>query len=110
LLFHRFSFFVDLISLLYDILKGNKEQQSSPQEKYMNYEDYFYDPWESSPNGFIHEDDLPDLDFAKKMIKSVINAMYETGDIESLEDCLEELASCFQLKIPNKKPLLTTGR
>jgi len=61
------------------------------------------------PEGWIHEDDIPDLEFSRGMIESIINAIYETGDIENLEDCLEELAGGFELKIPNKQSLLVRG-
>lgn len=71
------------------------------------YEEYYLE--ESPLDEWVHEDDLPDLEFMKDMTISVINAIYETGDIENLEDCLEELAAGFDLQIPNKKPMLTKG-
>lgn len=55
---------------------------------------------------WIHEDDLPDYDYAKEMLHGVRNAIYETGDIENLEDCLECLMDVFKLKIPKTEPLL----
>lgn len=55
---------------------------------------------------FIHVDDLPDLDYVKDMLISVTNALYETGDVENLEDCLENLLACFDLKIPLNHPKL----
>lgn len=66
----------------------------------------FDDEIELSDCGWIHEDDLPDLDFAKSMLISVINAVYETGDLENFEDCLDELATTFNLRLPQKKLMI----
>jgi len=70
--------------------------------------EYEYDDDYMGPedNGWIHEDDLPDLDHGKAMMLSVINAIYETGDTEQLEDCLDELAALFDLRLPKKNPKL----
>jgi len=57
-------------------------------------------------SNFIHKDDLPDLDFTKEMLISLTGCLYETGDIELLEDCLEEILTAFELKIPLHKPVL----
>jgi len=76
----------------------------------MHYEDFDYEYPCPEDNGWIHEDDLPDLDYAKEMLISVRNAIYDTGDIENLEDCLEELLSCFKLSIPKTEPLIEKKR
>jgi len=55
---------------------------------------------------WIHEDDIPDLDHAVAMLIAVRNAIYETGNIEDLEDCLEELLATFDLSMPLTKPKL----
>ena len=58
------------------------------------------DPEEISPEdyGYIHERDLPDIDFLKDQILGVVDAFYKTGDVFMLESCLDEV--CFELKIP----------
>ena len=70
----------------------------------MCYEDY--DNIDLSPRdyGWVHEDELPDLEFGKSMMESLINSVYETGDVELLEDCLDELATLFNLRLPDKNP------
>lgn len=69
----------------------------------------YYD-WEEQETledrGYIHQDDLPDLDHGKEMLKTIINAIYTTGDVELLEDCLDELAGVFNLQLPKTKPVL----
>ena len=69
----------------------------------------YYD-WEESETledrGYIHQDNLPDLDHGKEMLKTIINAIYTTGDVELLEDCLDELVGVFGLELPNTKPIL----
>jgi hypothetical protein len=78
----------------------------------MIYEDFDYDYEFPTPQdeGWIHEDELPDLEHAKNMLISVRNAIYDTGDIETLEDCLEELLACFELSIPKSEPRLEKKR
>lgn len=76
----------------------------------MHYEDYDYDIPTPEDEGWIHEDDLPDLEHAKNMLISVRNAIYDTGDIENLEDCLEEVLACFNLSIPKTEPRLEKKR
>ena len=65
-----------------------------------------YDPPTPADYGWVHEDDIPDLDHAKDMLEGVLEAIYVTGNIEKLEDCLDELTGCFELKIPATAPLL----
>lgn len=70
------------------------------------YEYAYEDDMGPEDNGWIHEDDIPDLDFVKGMLEGVRGAVYETGDIENLEDCLEELLSTFELRVPETEPVL----
>ncbi len=79
---------------------------------FMGYDDWRlaspYDDYEPTPAdyGWVHEDDLPDLDHAKDMLEGVLEALYVSGDVEKLEDCLDELTGCFELKLPATAPLL----
>lgn len=78
----------------------------------MNY--YAPDSWYeqeveySTPkdNGYLHEDDLPNIDHCKDMLAGILQAIYKTGDIAKLEDCLDELTSQFDMKIPENTPVL----
>lgn len=58
---------------------------------------------EPSPElfGFIHKDEIPDIDICEDMLKGVIEALYLTGNVESLEECLDELAAEFNIELPN---------
>lgn len=56
--------------------------------------------------GWHHEDDLPDLDFTRDMLISVINSIYETGDVDQMEDCLQEVCAAFKVKFPVNAPKL----
>lgn len=67
---------------------------------------YYVEPENPADFGWVHEDDLPDLDHCKDMLEGIIAALYKTGSIESLEDCLDELTSQFDLKIPETAPVL----
>lgn len=70
----------------------------------MLYEDdYDYSPADS---GWVHEDDLPDLASVKEFLMGVIEAVYETGDIEDLHFCLEEACGYLDMKVPAKNPVL----
>lgn len=64
------------------------------------YDDY--DPMED----WVHVDELEKYDNAEEFLKEVINHVYNTGDIDELENSLDELAGVFNLKLPNKQPLI----
>jgi len=71
----------------------------------MNNYDYEYE-CEAVDSCWIHKDELPDLDHAKSMLENALIAIYQTGDIETLEDSLDELTGCFDLKMPKGRPAL----
>lgn len=68
---------------------------------------YYRDP-RSCPeeHGYIHEDELPDFSRIKDYLTGVVEAVYETGNIDKLEHCLEELCHQFNMKTPFKHPVL----
>lgn len=57
--------------------------------------------------GWVHQDDLPDIDHCKDMLEGIIEAIYTSGSIDKLEDCLDELTHQFAMTIPRSKPVLT---
>lgn len=63
--------------------------------------DYYLKPeyWPETleERGYIHEDNLPDLDNVRSNIKEIIKAMYLTGDVAYMESCLDEV--CYELNI-----------
>lgn len=56
--------------------------------------------------GWVHQDDLPDTDHCEDMLKGIIEALYVTGDVAALEDCLDELTGQFDMKLPESEPIL----
>jgi hypothetical protein len=71
----------------------------------MSYYDW-EEPETLEDRGYIHQHYLPNLDHVKEMLKTMINTIYITGDVELLDDCLDELVGVFGLQLPNTKPLL----
>ena len=76
---------------------------------YVGPADSWYEPdYVETPedHGYIHEDDLPDLDHIKDYLEGVLEAVYVTGDVEVLENCLDEICGQFDLKLPVSEPVL----
>lgn len=67
-----------------------------------------YEPESPADYGWIHEDDVPDLDACRGFIEVLIKSVYEVGNIEILEDALDELAAQFDVKMPDNdtQPIL----
>jgi len=57
--------------------------------------------------GYIHEDDVPDLDHCREMLEGILESIYKTGDIDKLEDCLDELCGAFDIQMIASHPVLT---
>ena len=85
----------------------------------MSYRDYgppdsWYEPdvepETPADNGWIHEDDLPNLDSIKDFLTGVLEAVYVTGNVGELENCLDEICSQFDLKLPAGQPVLSKSR
>lgn len=74
---------------------------------------YEPDPEPETPAdyGWVHEDDLPDFDHCKDMLQGCLEALYKSGDVAKLEDCLEELCHQLDVKFELGTPELEkTGR
>ena len=55
-------------------------------------------------NGYIHEDDLPDLDSARDFITGIQECVYQSGDVDKLEGYLEELCAIMDCRfLPQKR-------
>lgn len=60
-------------------------------------------------NGYIHEDDLPNLDSARDFLVGIQECFYQTGDVDKLEDYLGELCAildCVIIDAAKEKPKL----
>lgn len=64
------------------------------------------EPESPADYGWIREDDIPDLDGVKDFLKGVLEAVYVTGNVEELENCLDEICSQFDLKLPAGNPVM----
>lgn len=76
----------------------------------MERPNWWYDP-DPEPEtpadyGWIHEDDCPDIEHCQDMLKGIMEALYKTGNVAMLEDCLDELVGQFDLKLPQTEPIL----
>ena len=65
-----------------------------------SYNDSYY---ENTPSdfGWIHESDIPDLEECKNLLQTLIDAVYTTGNIQSLESAIEDLASQLDVEMPS---------
>ena len=57
-------------------------------------------------SGYIHESDLPNLDYIAQCLTDIMKAVYETGDISSIEFALEDALSEFGIKTPTTLPMI----
>lgn len=78
-----------------------------------------YDTWKTThPDEYqcdlyddhVHIDEVEKYQEAAGYIKEIIQQIYVTGDIEKLEDQLEELSGVFDLKIPETAPKIQKKR
>lgn len=69
-------------------------------------DEYDYDPYED----YVHIDELEKYDDAKWQLEEILRHIYTTGDIQSMEDHLEELCAVFDLKIPETAPKIEKKR
>jgi len=53
--------------------------------------------------GYTHESNMPNLDHARDYMSGVLEALYETGDISRLEDCLDEVCHILEVKYEAKE-------
>ena len=59
---------------------------------------------------WVPVDELSKYDNAKEFLKEVVNQIYYVGDVDALEDALDELTGVFDLKLPSKHPIIRRRR
>jgi hypothetical protein len=64
--------------------------------------DYF----DAADMGYIHVDDLPDLEHCKELLRGVLDSIYCSGDMVALENNLDELCSQLEVKMVISTPIL----
>lgn len=55
---------------------------------------------------YVEPEDIERLESGKEWVEELIACIYYKGDIEGLENALEELAHVFDLKIPETDPVI----
>lgn len=67
---------------------------------------YGYNCPNPEDNGWVQEDSLPNFDDTKDFLKGIVESLYETGNVEQLEHCIEELCFQYDVKFKEKEPKL----
>lgn len=60
-------------------------------------------------HGFIHEDEIPNLEHTREHVEALLDAVYHTGDINTIEERLEELAAQFEIQYTLKPTKIRRG-
>lgn len=79
---------------------------------YSRYNDGDQDDYINPYEDYIHVDnikmaDVPIYENCQSEFRRLLTCVYESGDIETMEDSLDELVSLFGLRLPAKSPVLT---
>ena len=56
--------------------------------------------------GYIHEEGVPNLDDMRDQLKGVLEALYSTGDVHSMESCLDELCGLLDMTMNAGSPVM----
>jgi hypothetical protein len=72
-----------------------------------HYEPEDFDPPSPRDQGWVREDEIPDLTACEKFLKGILEAVFETGNIAKLEDFLDELCGQFGIPMVAKQSVLT---
>jgi hypothetical protein len=56
--------------------------------------------------GYIHEDEIPDIDKIKNHMKNVMRCMYETGHVQKMECLLHEICNELLIKVKSSRVLI----
>lgn len=65
-----------------------------------------YENYIEQDSDWVRKDSLPDLEHIKDHLQGIIEAVYETGDVFSLEFCLDEICSQLGVEIKLDAPVL----
>ena len=57
--------------------------------------------------GYIYIDDLPDLDHLKDHVQGLLVALYVTGDVNNMEQSLEEICNELDIEFKADDPKLS---
>jgi hypothetical protein len=65
--------------------------------------------YEFVKDDFIHKNELP-TEQTKDFLEGIKDALYVTGDVESLENCVEELCALYEVKFEDKQLIFEIRR
>lgn len=60
--------------------------------------------------GWVREDEQPEKKTCVDMIEGLLEAVYVTGNVESIEFCLEELAYQYGINVPSSLPVIDSKK
>lgn len=66
------------------------------------------DPFEcySPMEDYVHVDEMKKYEDAQEWVEEIIECVYQKGDLESLENALEELAHIYGVKFASSSPVI----
>lgn len=69
----------------------------------------FYEPSvdiDPTDFGYVNKEEVPDLTHVSEVFKGLLKAVYESGNLDELENCLDELGDCLDIELPHSVPVL----
>jgi len=67
-----------------------------------------YDDDQPEPEGWVRVEDVQSEENTRDFLQGIVEAVYQTGDTEDLEHCLEELCAMYDVNINKSAPVLET--
>ena len=64
------------------------------------------DPITPADYGWVLESEVPHIEICRDQLLRIVEAVYVTGDIDSLESSLEDVLGQFDLSMPGKTPVI----
>lgn len=65
-----------------------------------------YEEIEPTPEGWVREEELPNFNDTRDYLQGIMEALYKDGNVEKLEDCLEELCGLYDVEFKLGVPQL----
>lgn len=56
--------------------------------------------------GYIHENDIPDIEKIKHCMENVMKCLYESGNVKDMENFLHDICEELYIKVDSKKTLI----
>jgi len=73
----------------------------------LNYQlEYDYEPPVPEDSGYIHKDDLPNLDRVRDFVEGLKECLYKSGDVGMMESHLDEICHELGMKLNAGDPVI----